>query len=59
MVNLKMIRRRVMEKKVPNLYEGLSYVKNEVNWGIEPMPPMSERHFYDLIKDCCRRYLPA
>jgi long-chain acyl-CoA synthetase len=51
-----MIRRRGMEKKVPNLYEGLSYVKNEVHWGAEPMPPTPERHFYDLVKESVYRF---
>ena len=45
-----------MGKKVPNLYEGLSYVKNEVHWGAEPMPPTPERHFYDLIKESVYRF---
>jgi long-chain acyl-CoA synthetase len=45
-----------MGKKIPNLYEGLSYVKNQVNWGAEPMPPTPERHFYDLIKESVYRF---
>src|ERR1035437_11153221 len=45
-----------MDKKVPNLYEGLSYVKNQVNWGAEPMPVTPERHFYDVIKESVYRF---
>lgn len=45
-----------MVKKVPNLFEGLSYVNNEVHWGAEPMPPTPERHFYDLIKESVYRF---
>jgi len=45
-----------MEKKVVNLYEGLSYVKNEPHWGAEPMPPTPERHFYDLVRESVYRF---
>ena len=45
-----------MNMKVPNLYEGLSYVKSQVKWGAEPMPPTQESNFYELIKESVRRF---
>ncbi|MGO9020614.1 MAG: class I adenylate-forming enzyme family protein [Syntrophobacteraceae bacterium] len=45
-----------MNEKIPNLYEGLSYVRNHVNWGAEPMPPTPEGNFYDLIKQSVYRF---
>lgn len=45
-----------MEKLTANLYEGLSYVENQVNWGVEPMPTTPEENFYDAIRESSRRF---
>lgn len=45
-----------MERKVPNLYEGMSYVRNDPQWCTEPMPQTPERHFYELIKESVYRF---
>jgi len=45
-----------MEKRAPSLYEGMSYVKNEIEWCTEPMPPTPERHFYDMIRESVYRF---